>query len=279
MGYMERSPRKRYDPKIHLPEARSVIVCAHNYYNEPRVDDQAGYVSIYSRGEDYHRVLKDKLQSLCDRITELFGAFKYRIFVDSSPLGEKALAVKAGIGFIGRNGTVIIPKRNRGVPPPGSFHFLGVIISNLELAPDSPIAGTCGKCRRCIEACPTDAIVADGVIDAELCISYHTTQNKGKVDEGIAAKTGNMIFGCDICQIVCPYNKKPIVTSEPRFAPGDDMVKVDLHYLDSLSEEEFKAKFQDNSIGDIKYSMFKRSLAVALGNLDRLEQSSNRGNL
>ena len=267
LSYMERSPRKRYDPKIHLPDARSVIVCAHGYYNEPMDNPKNGYVSIYARGEDYHTILSDKLRSLCDNIAEFSGDFKYKIFVDSSPIGEKALAVKAGIGFIGRNGTVIIPKKKRGESPLGSFHFLGVIITNLEIDPDSPVAGTCGKCRRCIDACPTDAIVADGVVDAGLCISYHTTQNKGDIDDDIAAKTGNMIFGCDICQVVCPYNKKPIVTSEPRFAPKDDMVNVDLRYLSGLSQDEFETKFEKSSIGDIKYDMFKRNISVALNNL------------
>lgn len=267
MSYMERALRKRYDPKIHLPDARSVIVCAHNYYSEPSEDALQGYISIYARGEDYHTVIKEKLQTLCGKIAKLAGDFKYKIFVDSSPVGEKALAVKAGIGFIGRNGTVIIPKRKRDEPPLGSFHFLGEIITDLEIDPDSSIEGTCGKCRRCIDACPTDAIVADGVIDAGLCISYHTTQNKGEVDDDIAGKTGNMIFGCDICQIVCPYNKKPIRTSEPRFAPREDMVNVALHHLNGLSEEEFKAKFRDSSIGDIKYDMFKRNIAVTVNNL------------
>ncbi len=277
MSYMERSPRKRYDLKIHMPDARSVIVCAHNYYSEPLENDETGYVSIYARGEDYHTVLKDKLKSLCERIAEIAGDFKYKTFVDSSPVGEKALAVKAGIGFIGRNGIVIIPKRKRGEPPLGSFHFLGVIIADLEIDPDSPVEGTCGKCRRCIDACPTGAIIADGVIDAGLCISYHTTQNKGEVDDDIAEKTGNMIFGCDICQTICPYNKKPILTSEPRFIPREDMVNVDLHHLSGLSEDEFKSKFRNSSIGDIKYEMFKRNIAVAVDNLRYLKSGKIEG--
>lgn len=277
MGYMERSPRKRYDPKIHMPDARSVIVCAHNYYSKPSEDARRGYVSIYARSEDYHAVLIDKLKSLCARIGGIAGDFKYKIFVDSSTVGEKALAAKAGIGFIGRNGTLIIPKRKRDEPPLGSFHFLGVIITDLDIDSDSPVEGTCGKCRRCIDACPTDAIVANGVIDAGRCISYHTTQNKDEVDEDIDEKTGNMIFGCDICQTVCPYNKKPILTSEPRFVPREDMVNVDLHHLSSLSEDEFKSKFRDSSIGDIKYAMFKRNIAVAVNNLRNLKLGKIEG--
>ncbi|MEE9553015.1 MAG: tRNA epoxyqueuosine(34) reductase QueG [candidate division Zixibacteria bacterium] len=269
MSYMERAPRKRYDPKIHMPDARSVIVCAHSYYSEPLENKKTGYVSIYARGEDYHIVIEDKLQNLCDKITEFSGEFKYKIYGDSSPISEKALAVKAGIGFIGRNGTLIIPQKKRGEPPLGSFHFIGVIITDLDIDPDSAIEGTCGKCRRCIDACPTEAIVADRVIDAGRCISYHTTQNKGEFDDDIADKTGNMIFGCDICQIVCPYNKKPVVTAEPRFAPRDDMVNVDLRSLNDLSADEFKSKFRDSDISDIKYEMFKRNIAVVSKNLGK----------
>jgi len=265
MSYMERATRKRYDPKIHLVDARSAIVCAHNYYSDPG-SPSGGYVSIYARGENYHDVIRHKLEALRDTIAENVGKFQSRIFVDSSPIGEKALAVKAGIGFIGRNGTLILPKPKTGIPPLGSFHFIGILLTDLEIEPDEPVPGTCGKCRRCIDACPTDAIVADGVIDAAKCISYHTTQNKGEVDDEIAAATGNMIFGCDICQVVCPYNKKAVPTDEPRLAARADMINIDLDELAKLTREEFSEKFSSSAIGDIGYEMFKRSMEIAIRN-------------
>jgi len=267
MRYMERSPRKRYDPKMHLPGARSVIVCAENYYNDPRENERKGYISIYARGEDYHIVLKEKLNLLRDRISRTAGEFKSVICVDSSPIGEKALAVRAGIGFIGKNGTLIVSEKESGEPPSGSFHFLGVIITDLDLEPDNLVAGSCGECRRCIDACPTEAIVAEGVIDAGRCISYHTTENKGKIEENIAGNTRNMIFGCDICQLVCPYNKKARKTSEARLMARQELVEIDLEKLAGLTEEEFKIRFADSAIGDIKFVMFKRNIAMALKNI------------
>ena len=269
MDYMQRATRKRYDPGIHLSGARSVIVCALNYYTEPKNDSRKGYVSIYARGGNYHRVVKDKLETLCERIKKLSGDFRARTFVDSSPVGEKALAVKAGIGFIGRNGMVIIPrdKGKPGKPLEGSFHFLGGIIADLGLEPDSPGVGTCGQCRKCIDACPTDAIVGDGIIDASRCISYHTTQNRGAIPDDIAGRMQNMIFGCDICQLVCPYNKKSTITAEQGFMPHRDLIDVDLETLKDLSEDEFEARFKVNSIEDIDYTMFKRNVAIAMNNI------------
>ncbi len=269
MDYMQRATRKRFDPGIHLSGARSVIVCALNYYTEPKSNSRKGYVSIYATGENYHRVVKDKLETLSGRIKKLSGDFRARTFVDSSPVGEKSLAVKAGIGFIGRNGMIIIPgdKEDPGKPPKGSFHFLGGIITDLGLEPDSPGVGTCGRCRKCIDACPTNAIVDNGIIDASRCISYHTTQNKGAIPDDIAVEMQNMIFGCDICQLVCPYNKKSAITIEQGFIPRRDLIDVDLEMLKDLSEDEFGVRFKGSSIEDIDYTMFKRNVVIAMNNI------------
>jgi epoxyqueuosine reductase len=269
MDYMLRAPRMRYDPGLGMSFPGSVIVCALNYYTESKNDSKKGYVSIYARGENYHRVIKDKLETLCGKIKKLSRDFRAKVFVDSSPVGEKALAVKAGIGFVGRNGMVIIPKDKKapGKLPRGSFHFLGGIITDLNLEPDNPGTGTCGKCRKCIEACPTDAIVGDGIIDASRCISYHTTQNKRTISDDIAGKMENMIFGCDICQLVCPYNKKSAITTEQEFLPRRDLIDLDLEKLNDLSEDEFEARFKGNSIEDIDYTMYKRNVAIALDNI------------
>jgi epoxyqueuosine reductase len=271
MDYMERASRRRYDPGLHVTGARSVIVCALNYYTEPKNDSRKGYVSIYARGENYHRVIKDKLDNLCGRIQKLAGDFRAKTFVDSSPVGEKALAVKAGIGFVGKNGLIIIPKdkKDPGKPPGGNFHFLGGIITDLNLETDSPGTGTCGKCMKCIDACPTNAIVGNGIVDASRCISYHNTQNKEVIPDDIAEKIENMIFGCDICQLVCPYNKKSAITAEQRLMPRRDLIDVELEALKDLSEEEFSVRFKGNSIEDIDYTMFKRNVAIALSNIKK----------
>lgn len=269
MNYLERGTRQRFDPRVHIPEAASVIVFAHNYYSAKERDPDSGHVSIYARGEDYHIVIKDKLNRLCDAIKAKQGDFNYRIFVDSSPISEKTFAVKAGIGFIGRNGLVILPKfEANGTTHKGSFYFLGVIITDLDLEPDGPIAGTCGKCRRCIDACPTGAILEDSVIDASRCISYHNTQSKGDIPDDIAARMGSMIFGCDICQTVCPYNSNAVETSEARFAPRDLLLNFDMRGFLDLDEKGFKKRFAETAL-------YERGLERLKKNIRQLSKKEN----
>jgi epoxyqueuosine reductase len=270
MKYLERGTRQRFDPRLHLPNARSVIACAHSYYSDPADNVSRPYVSIYARGENYHTVIEDKLTALCAKMRELAGDVSYKIFVDSSPISEKTFAVKAGIGFLGRNGMVIIPMKRDGrkIPEHGSFIFLGLIITNLSLEPDQPVEGTCGQCRKCIEACPTDAILSDSVIDATRCISYHTTQNKGVIPEDMTAGMGNMIFGCDICQTVCPYNSGVAAAVEPRFFPDPELARPDLGKLLDITESDFNRRFAKNSIGEFKYEMFRRNIEIANKNLN-----------
>lgn len=265
MEYMQRGPRQRFDPRTHLPDARSVIVCSLNYYVNPNNDASKPYISVYARGENYHFVLRDKLEALVVKIKEKIGNFKYRVFVDSQAFSEKTWAQKAGIGFLGRNAMLIIPpkKRNNPARARGSFHFLGVIISDLYLEPDSPGVGTCGECRKCIDACPTNAIIGDAIVDSNRCISYHTTQNNGEIPNEIASAMSNMIFGCDICQLVCPYNSRSDPTSEPRFEP----VPVDFDRQKNITENEFKSCFAKSSLGEIKFGMFERNLRIAWSNL------------
>ncbi len=268
MNYLERAVRKRFDPMIHFTDAKSVIVCAHNYYKNPANDLQKGYISIHARGDDYHIVIRDKLNALCDSIKSKFGEFNFKIFVDSSPISEKSLAVKAGIGFIGRNGTVIIPKnKTNSAEPLGSFHFLGVIISNLNLQYDSEVEGTCGKCVRCIRACPTGAIMSGGKIDARKCLSYHNTQNKGEIPEPIALQMRNMIFGCDICQLVCPYNSKAIDTRETRFSAKADLIGIGLEKMANISKDDFDKKYINTSFANFGYAYIKRNAVLALKNI------------
>ena len=271
MDYLERGTRKRFDPKVHIPAAASVIVCAHNYYTEPTNNPRKGYVSIYARGEDYHIVVNDKLRELCEKIKSEAGEFQFKTMVDTTPISEKTFAALAGIGFVGRNNTLIIPKdRSDDNSPRGSFHFLGVIITDLELEPDSPIEGTCGKCTKCVDACPTGAIVDDRTIDSNRCISYHTTQNKGEIPEDIAAEMKNMFWGCDICQIVCPYNSRSIPTSEPRFDPKGLLTEFEPGDFLESSEEEFESRFRGTAIFDLGIERARRNARVIIENINNI---------
>lgn len=270
MNYLERETRKRFDPAIHLPGARSVIVCSHNYYTEPTNDPESGYVSIYARGEDYRILIKEKLNELCDKITNKYGKFNFRTYVDTSPFSEKTFAVRAGIGFIGRNSLVIIPKFDLNSSKyKGSFHFLGVIVADLPLEPDKPAEGTCGKCRRCIDACPTGAIHEDCTINAYKCISYHTTSNRGEIPDDIIAKMDNMVLGCDICQLVCPYNSKPVQTSESRFFAKDFLSKFDIRNFLNMKEMEFSRRFRGTALFEKGFEKIREHALIASKNINR----------
>jgi epoxyqueuosine reductase len=267
MGYLERGIRQRFDPKVTLPTAKSVIVCALNYYQKIENDSDKPYFSIYGRGENYHIVMMDKLHTLREKIEEHAGHWAFKIYADASPISEKSFAVKAGLGFIGQNGLVILTSREKINPTQGSFYFLGSIITNLELEPDKPIERNCGKCQRCIDACPTGAINGDGTIDAGRCISYNTIQNKGEIPKEIASKMDNIVFGCDICQAVCPLNKDIEETQEQRFSPDPLLVSPDLDFLINITEEEFRKRFEKSSIGEKGYQLFKRNIAIATENI------------
>lgn len=270
MNYLERATRKRFDPKLHLPGALSVIVCSQNYYTEPTNDPESGYVSIYARGEDYRKVIKDKLNDLCERVTKIYGKFNFKVFVDTSPISERTFAVKAGLGFIGRNSLLITPKFSlNGSIYKGSFHFLGIIVTDLRLEPDRPVEGTCGKCRRCIDCCPTGAILEDYTIDTVKCISYHTTTNRGEIPEDIAVKMDNMVLGCDICQLVCPYNNKPVETSDACFIAKDFLTKFDIGAFLDMSEAQFNRQFRDTVLFEKGFEKIRAHALIVSKNLDR----------
>jgi epoxyqueuosine reductase len=269
MNYMERGSRQRFDPRIHLSKAKSVIVCSMNYYSEPSYDPSKPYISLYARGENYHRVMKDKLDSLSQTIREKAGNVTLKSFVDSSPMAEKSWAAKAGLGFIGKNDLLIVFDNKNGKKRKslGSFHFLGVIISDLELEPDHIQPETCGKCRKCIEACPTGAICDDRLIDANKCIAFHTLENENNIPIEIARSMGNNIFGCDICQLVCPYNNNLLTTTEPRFAPDPQLVNIDLDWLANMADGEFKKRFRKSTIGERSLSLLRRNVSIAIENI------------
>ncbi len=284
MGYLtDHRAAVRDDPRHLLPSARSVI-CAGKLYQTPwpyttRFDDgDRGWISRYAWGEDYHAVLRRGLERLDVLVRERAGvALESRICVDTAPLLERSYARLAGLGWIGKN-TCLIHEGQ------GSWFFLGELLVSLEIAPDTPPPDRCGTCTRCIDACPTAAIVPGKGLDATQCISYFTIELRGTIPEEQRAGMGAHIFGCDICQDVCPWNRGARVTAEPAFAPRHFAPR--LEEMGAISEAEFRAMFRGTPVTRAKYSGFLRNVAVAMGNtgsekfrapLKRLAESADEG--
>ncbi len=270
MAYLtDRRADVRNDPCNLLPSARS-IVCVGKLYNGPQAystqfrQSELAWISRYAGGEDYHDILRRGLQRLADRLLES-GPFEYKICVDTAPLLERSYARQAGLGWIGKN-TCLINQQS------GSWFVLGELLTSLDLKADSPPPDRCGTCTRCIDACPTAALVPDGsgyTLDARLCISYFTIELRGAIPAGHRAEIGNHVFGCDICQDVCPWNSRSPVSTEPGFEAGH--FAPPLEKLAALSEEEFRGMFRNSPIRRARYAGFLRNVAVAMGNA-RLEK-------
>ncbi len=249
----------RADPRSLLPSARSVL-CVGRLYNTNGPAGSA--ISRYAWGpEDYHDVLRRALQGMVDELLSAWGSFEYRICVDTAPVLERSLAREAGLGWIGRN-TCLINQ------PAGSWFFLGEVLISLELTPDLPPPDRCGTCRRCIDACPTQALVPDGEggwrLDGRLCISTWTIEQRGVLPEEYRAASGGHVFGCDICQEVCPWNRRAPVTEEAAFQPVN--ADPDPSELAALSPEEFRARFRKTPLWRTKYGGMLRNVATAMGN-------------
>jgi epoxyqueuosine reductase len=264
MCYMARDPKRRTDPRALMPEARSVISLALNYYNGngDKADSKrlAARVARYAWGEDYHRIIEEKLELLVGFIGELGGrCARERGDVDHGPILERALARRAGLGFIGKN-TMLITERF------GSWVFLAEVITDLELVPDSPVEGTdgCGGCRLCLDACPTGALVGPYRLDSRRCIAYLTIEKKGEIPEDLRPLVGEWGFGCDLCQEVCPYNRIPVETREERLWP-EQGVGPRLYATD-LTPKAFKQKLAATPLPRAKRKGLLRNIAVALGN-------------
>ncbi|MGA1369307.1 MAG: tRNA epoxyqueuosine(34) reductase QueG [Blastocatellia bacterium] len=261
MGYLARDPAQRSDPRLLLPSARSVVCVALNYYRpEPHVDDPAvGKISRYAWGDDYHDVLREKLQALLDWIRQREPAVEGKICVDSAPMMDKAWAVRAGLGWIGKH-TTLITRRF------GSWVFLGELLLSLEVATDPLIEPDhCGTCTACLEACPTGAIVAPYQLDATRCISYGTIElREESLPTPIAERLENWVFGCDICQDVCPWSRFSRETAEPRFTPRPGLVAPALQELASLTQEEFSTRFRKSAIKRTKWAGLRRNALAAL---------------
>jgi epoxyqueuosine reductase len=251
----DRRAEVRRDPRNLLSSARSVI-CVGKLYNTP--GPAAGSVSRYAWGEDYHRIMRDGLVRMVELLERETGSFEYKICVDTAPLLERSYAREAGLGWIGKN-TCLINE------PLGSWFFLGEIVTTLEIAADLPPADRCGTCTRCIDACPTEAIVPNGDawrIDARLCISYFTIELKGPIPEEYRPAMGAHVFGCDICQDVCPWNSRAPETEA--FPPANP--PLELEKCAHLSELEFALMFRGSAMARPKYAGFLRNVAVAMGN-------------
>ena len=228
-------------------------------------DTQLGFISRYALGRDYHKLLRARLQKLADRIATRVGAFGYRVFTDSAPVLEKALAEKAGLGWIGRHTNLIDSKT-------GSWFFLGEIYTDLPLPVDEPASNHCGSCRACLDVCPTQAIIAPYQLDARRCISYLTIELRGPIPVEFRALIGNRIYGCDDCQLVCPWNKFARPSHEPDFAPRHGLDTARLVELSGWGEEEFLKKTEGSAIRRIGYACWLRNIAVALGNAPDLTE-------
>lgn len=238
MAWMERDPNVRVDPRILLPGCQTVICVALNYYTPypTKAASLQGRISRYAWGRDYHKVIRKKLKRLSEKIGELAPNASLKICADSTPIQEKVWAQRAGIGWQGKHSNLI----TRDI---GSWIFLGEILTDLALEPDPPHADLCGSCNRCMESCPTQAITAPYVVDANRCIAYHTIESHEPPPPEIADKTGDWIFGCDICQDVCPWNKFETTTDEKDFFPRLENQKP-LSEWSQMSDEEFFAQFQ-----------------------------------
>ncbi|MDP6674954.1 MAG: tRNA epoxyqueuosine(34) reductase QueG [Gammaproteobacteria bacterium] len=266
MDYMARHGNRRSRPAELIANTCSVISTRMDYLPMDQADAAAvldsknlGYIARYALGRDYHKVMRRRLQKFADRITQAIGTFGYRVFVDSAPVLEKPLAEKAGLGWIGKH-TNIINKEA------GSWFLLGEIYTDLPLSSSSPAINHCGTCNTCIDVCPTQAFIAPYQLDARRCISYLTIELSGPIPLGFRKAIGNHIFGCDDCQLYCPWNKFAHLTTEPDFAPRHGLDASNLIELFAWSLEEWETRLAGSPLRRAGYAGWLRNIAVALGN-------------
>jgi epoxyqueuosine reductase len=264
MEYMTRHAEAHRHPQSILPTVKSVVMVGINYklpaYSVPSTQDSGGRISCYARGRDYHDVIRGKLKSLLAWIQQECPGTHGRAVIDTAPLLERDFARRAGLGWFGKN-TMLIDKKL------GSYLFLAALLLDLPLRVDEPFETThCGTCTRCLDACPTDAFVGPYQLDARRCISYLTIELRGSIDEELRADMGNWIFGCDVCQEVCPWNRKSPAGQEPQLQASDGF-EVDLIELLGLTEEQFRARYRHTPIWRTKRAGLLRNAAIALGNV------------
>ena len=267
MDYMARNQEKRCHPDQLVPGTIRVICVRMDYalerensFSALQEQDKA-YISRYARGRDYHKLIRKRLQQLADRIEDVVGEFGFRAFVDSAPVLERALAEKSGLGWIGKN-TMLINKEA------GSWFFLGELFTDLPLPVEKSASGHCGSCTACIEVCPTGAFVNPNLLDANRCISYLTIELRDSIPEEFRQAMGNRVFGCDDCQLVCPWNKFAKISNEDDFKPRHNFDDIELTKLFAWSESEFLTNTAGSAIRRIGYECWQRNIAVALGNAE-----------
>lgn len=255
MSYMENHFDKRLDPRLLVEGAKSVVSLALNYFPEKDLaEDNNPKLSKYAYGEDYHFVIKEKLSAFMHSIHEEIGEVGGRMFVDSAPVLDKAWAVKSGMGWMGKHTNVITRES-------GSFFFIAELILDLDLEPDGPVKDYCGTCTRCIDACPTDAIVAPYVVDGSRCISYLTIELKDEIiPSGFKGKMDNWAFGCDVCQDVCPWNRFSKPTTEASFFPSEQLKNMQKEDWQELTREVFSSLFKNSPIKRTRYKGLMRNI-------------------
>ena len=267
MAYLERSADRRDDVRHVLPSARSVIVTATNYhtdrpYSTENADPQQAQIARYAWGDDYHDVIAARLEALMAWMHEAADApFEARAYVDTGPVQERVYAQHAGIGWIGKNTCVINPEI-------GSWIFLAVVICSLDLDVDAPALDQCGNCTLCLEACPTQAIVAPGVLDSNRCISYLTIEHRGDVPADLQSQIGSHIYGCDVCQEVCPWNAMAPASDDPAWQPRRDWDRVDLLTLVNRTDHELTAALRGSAMRRAKAQGLRRNVAIAVRNAE-----------
>ena len=256
MSYMENHFDKRLDPRLLVEGSNTVISLLLNYSpTETQKDADAPKISKYAYGEDYHFVIKDKLHELIQFMQDEIGEVNGRAFVDSAPVMDKVWAKKSGLGWIGKNTNLIHPKE-------GSFFFIAELITDLQIEPDGPIKDYCGTCTRCIDACPTEAIVQPYLVDGSKCISYLTIELKDEIlPKEFAGKMENWMFGCDVCQDVCPWNRFAKATTEERFQPALTLLDLTKSDWENLEKETFQNLFKNSAVKRTKFSGLKRNIA------------------
>lgn len=264
MGYMERNKEKRLDPRLLYENAKTILIVLQNYHTrETQKDPDAPVISKYAYGTDYHFVMKDKLKSLLQFINDEFGPCNGQPFVDSAPVLERAWARRAGLGWVGKNNNLISVEH-------GSFFFIGELILDIELPFDQPkiVSDHCGNCTRCIDACPTNAIVDNRVIDSRKCISYQTIELKDEPDKNLKGKFENRVFGCDICQDVCPWNLKPEPHDEAHLKPSQKLLELTREEWYKMGKPLFNQVFKKSAVKRAGFKGLKRNLDFIQTNTD-----------
>ncbi len=263
MQWMVRTQTERANPRSYFPQAQSIIVVALNYFRSSEPIQRSagkGNISIYARGRDYHKVLRKKLKQLLSYIQTWIPEARGRVCVDSFPIMEKPLAVKAGIGWIGKHTNLIIKGK-------GSYYFLGEILLSEKLPPDEPLTTEyCGTCNRCQVACPTNALDEVFVLDSRKCISYLTIEHEGEIEAELRPGMENWVFGCDICQAVCPWNRFSEDTDEPDFSDRLPEEWFDVNRMSQMTEAEFQQLFEGTPVRRAGYQNFMRNVRIALSN-------------